>query len=191
MKLQYAIVIGAILVGSIGTINMVFISEDSFSANSIKSAAGMMGHVTLTAVNEDGEIIAYRQTDNTVINSGDNCLLEDSFGVATPCSNTSGAFNYVQIGTGSATKLETSTALVSAHTARLGTATLTSLATGNSGAAAKVTAQFTDVGQIIHEAALRNGLGTGDVLALQNFSPINLGANDDLTIEWTVTIDGN
>lgn len=191
MKLQYAIVLGAILVGSIATVNLALTSEDGFSANSLKSTAGMMGHVTLTAVNEDGNIVAYRQTDNVVLNTGDDCLLENAFGVDTSCGAATTAFDFVEIGTGSAAKTESNTALVTAYTARAGTATLTSAATANSGAVALVTAQFLDVGQDIHEAALRNGLGTGDVLALQNFSPISLGANDDLTIEWTVTIDGN
>jgi len=194
MKLQYAIVIGAILIGSIATVNMAFVSDTDISANTMKSSAGMIGHVTLTATNEDGEITAYRQTDNVVINHGDDCLLEDTFGIVSTCFNITDPYNDVHIGTATASFTESSTGLGAFDSTTVGTVGTPTLATGTQGASVTVTADFFDVNADIAEAALRNGAATdtsSDVLALQSFSAISLGATDDLTIEWTVTIDGN
>jgi len=196
MKLQLAIVIGAILVGSLATVNMAFVQSEDISANSLKSTAGMLGHITLTAVNEDGNVVAYRQTDNVVINAGDDCLLEDTFGAATGCYATvadTAVFDDIHIGTSSQAFGETSTDLGTWNSATAGSVGTATTATGNSGASVTVTAAFFDVNANIAEAALRNSLSSGasDVLALQQFTPISLGATDDLTIEWTVTIDGS
>ena len=194
MKLQFAIVIGVILVGSIATVNMAFNPELDVSANSVKSTATMLGHVTLTAVNEDGNIIAYRQTDNTVINSGDDCIAEDIFGVATACASTTANFDDIHIGTSSLTFNEASSFINGWHAVTGPTSVvLTSAANGVSGASVTVTASFDNVNANIGEAALTNNplSASADTLALQRFAGINLGATDDLTIEWTVTIDGN
>lgn len=193
MKLQLAIILGVVLVGSIATVNMAFVQNNEVSANSLKSVAGMVGHITLTATDEDGNISAYRQTDNVVINGGDNCLLADTFNVANTCGNTALGFDTVHIGSNNAAFSETSTNLVTWEKQTGGSVTSSSTAVDASGASVTVTAAFLDVDRTIAEAALMNTSDSagGDVLALQNFSPIALGSTDDLTIEWTVTIDGN
>ena len=193
MKLQFAIVIGAILVGSIATVNMAFVSDSDVSANSVKSSAGMVGHLTLTATNEDGEVVAYRQTDNVVINSGDDCIGQDLFGGSWGCGNTTAVYDDVHIGTASTPFTETSTDLGSFQETTAGTVGTPTTASGTGGASVTVTADFFDVSASIAEAALRNGPSntSSDVLALQQFSSISLGPTDDLTIEWTVTVDGD
>ena len=191
MKLQFAIVIGVILVGSIATVNWAFIPDNEVSANSLKSSAGMLGHITLTAVNEDGNIIAYRQTDNVVINTGDNCIAEDIFGTDfASCAGTA-VFDKVHIGIGTAAFTETSTDIASLNDSVTGVFTTTGAATSTGGASVTLQAAFTDVSAAIAEAALKNGSAGSDVLALQSFTPISLGPTDDLTIDWTVTVDGN
>ena len=192
MKLQLAIVIGAILIGSLATVNMAFVQNEDISANSLKSTAGMLGHITLTAVDEDGNIVAYRQTDNVVINEGDDCLLEDTFGAVTACGDGSALFDDIHIGTSSQAFTESSTALGTWQSTTAGTVGTATTASANSGASVTVTAAFFDVNANIAEAALQNGpASASDILALQQFTPISLGATDDLTIEWTVTIDGS
>jgi len=193
MKIQFAIVIGAILIGSIATVNFAFVSDNDASANVLKSSAGMLGHVTLTATNEDGNVISYRQTDNVVINGGDDCLLEDTFGAATACTDTSSPFDDVHIGTTQTAFTESSTALATWNSATAGSVGTPTTASGTQGSSVTVTAAFFDVSASIAEAALRNSASSQgtDVLALQSFTPISLGPTDDLTIEWTVTIDGN
>jgi len=44
------------------------------SPNALKSGAMVLGHLTLTAYDENGNVIAYQQTDNTVTNRGDDCI---------------------------------------------------------------------------------------------------------------------
>ena len=62
----------------------------------------------------------------------------------------------------------------------------------NSATATTINAVFFGVNADIEEAALQNlVLSASDVLALQQFNLISLGASDDLTIDWTVTIDGS
>lgn len=192
MKLQLAIVIGAILVGSIATVSMAFVQENEFSANSLKSAAGMLGHLTLTAVDEDGNVIAYRQTDNVVVNTGDDCLLEDTFAAATACGDGSALFDDIHIGTTQTTFTETATGLTTWQATTAGVVGTPTTASGVGGSSVTVTAAFLDVSASIAEAALQNSnLSASDKLALQSFTAIPLGPTDDLTIAWTVTIDGN
>lgn len=193
MKLQFAIVMAAILVGSVATVNMAFLSDSEISANSVKSVAGMVGHITLTATDDEGNIIAYRQTDNTVVNSADECIATDIFGATAFGGCTDAAYTFVHIGTDTTDSFtETSTDLVSFTSQTGGAISATTAAAALSGASVTITADFTDVGATIGEAALRNGASntSSNVLALQGFSGIALGATDDLTIEWTVTIDG-
>ncbi|WP_179360912.1 hypothetical protein [Nitrosopumilus cobalaminigenes] len=192
MQLQLAIVIGAIIVGGALTANLAFM-DSSDTANSMKSTAGIMGHLTLTATNEDGEIIAYRQTDNVVINAGDDCLIDDTFGVTfSGCTNPDGAFTTVHIGDSqSGSPTETTTALGNIVTSTGGTVGSFVAAATDQGASVTVTADFLNVSASIDEAALMNGAANQDALAIQEFAAISLGENDDLTIEWTVTIDGS
>lgn len=192
MKLQLAIVIGAILVGSFATVNWAFIQNNEPSANVLASAAGLVGHITLTATDENGNIKAYRQSDNVIINKGDDCIIEDVFGSDTPCSNVAAVYDDIHIGTGTTGFSETSTALTTWYRTTAGTVGAATTAQGTTGAFVTVTALFPDVSANIAEAALYNtNLSAGDVLALQQFTAIPLGATDDLTIQWTVTIDGN
>ena len=43
---------------------------DEYSATISSSSGMMMGHVTATAINGDGEIFAYRQSDNAIVERG-------------------------------------------------------------------------------------------------------------------------
>jgi len=194
MKLQLAIVIGAILVGSIATVNMAFVQNNEFSANSLKSTAGILGHITLTATDKDGNIIAYRQTDNVVTNLGDDCILEKVFGdgITGTCLTSASLFTDVHIGTADGISFTEGSSSLGTWFAGTGGAVGTTLsASGLSGASTIVTAQFFSVGTAIEEAALQGGpQSNSNILALQKFATINLGASDDLTIAWTVAIDG-
>ena len=194
MKLQLAIVIGAILVGSIATVNYAFVQNNELSVNALKSTAGMLGHITLTATDENGNIKAYRQTDNVIINNGDNCLVADTFNVSVgSCGATQSAYDDVHIGTGSGPFGETSTILSAWKVSTAGSVGSITPASATVGASVIVTANFIDVSASIAEAALYNSANSAgaDVLALQSFTAIPLGPTDDLTVQWTISIDGS
>ena len=161
----------------------------------------MTGHLTLTAYNENGDIIAYRQTDNTVMDVGDNCIVEIIFTTTTGKGcDTVTDFDKILIGTGaSGGSAETDAQedgsvplpTTQADVTITATGVLTNASAGG-GAVIVLTAAFTDVAADIDEAALRNGATptSGTPLAYQEFTLISLGGSDDLTVEWTITIDG-
>ena len=164
------------------------------SPNALKSGAMVLGHLTLTGYDENGNVIAYQQTDNTVTNLGDDCIAEAIFiqtGGSSVCANEN-QFNTVHIGTATAGFTESSTVLGAYHINTGPASVVVNSATGTGGAATLLTANFIDVSATIAEASIQESSTTSsDALALQSFPGIPLGANDDLTIQWTVTIDGN
>ncbi|QDI88862.1 hypothetical protein Nisw_04675 [Candidatus Nitrosopumilus sp. SW] len=193
MKLQLAIVVASVIMGGALTLNYAF-TDSSDSSNVLKSTAGMMGHVTLTATDEDGNVIAYRQLDNTVVNQADVCIMENLTGQSLGgCTSPTAAYSVVQIGTATATFTETSTGLGAFHRQTGGSWGSNISSTTQAGTSATLTANFIDVNAAIGEAALINSAtsASADRLALQQFSAISLGANDDLTVQWTITVDGS
>ena len=193
MKLQLAIVMATVITGGAFTLNYAF-TDSNDSANVMQSTAGVLGHLTLTAVDEDGNVVHYRQTDNTVVNNGDQCILENLTGInLSTCAAPTTAYTVVQIGTATAAFSETSTGLGAFHAQTGGSWGSTSTSTTDGGASATLTANFVDVSASIAEAALINNAvsASADELALQSFTAINLGTNDDLTVQWTVAVDGS
>jgi hypothetical protein len=199
-KTTSTLLLGSFLALGIGTFGI----SNSFSASqpaALESNAAITGHITLTATDQSGNVIAYRQTDNAVLNRADNCISEKIFTLTTGngCSTDASPYTRIHIGTGSnaTTPSEAWTQLVLPMTYNSDVAATTSAltnATDTGGASTLLTASFTNVNANINEAAIRNGAGgsgVGDVLAYQQFTAINLGATDNLTIAWTVTIDGN
>ena len=185
---------GTIISLSAITVIMATNISEELGTSSLKSQAGIVGHLTLTAYDDDGNVIAYRQTDNTVLDTGDDCISELIFPVTSSlqCVGTT-QFDRIYIGTGdSSGATEGSTVLVTPN-AQTGfaSAAMTS-AVGGAGAATLITANFFNVGATIQEASIQESTSTAsDALAIQSFSPIPLGTIDDLTIQWTVTIDAS
>ena len=71
----------AVLSGGLG-FSMTDVFEDQKPISSTNAAAGfLMGHLEIEARNTDGEITAYRQTDNAVIDDGEQCILKMLFAV--------------------------------------------------------------------------------------------------------------
>jgi len=60
---------------------------------------GMLGHVEYKVLDEFGNIKAYMQNDNEVLNGGEDCVSERAFGVG-GCNNTN-VFDFIGIGNGS------------------------------------------------------------------------------------------
>ncbi len=192
--------------------------------NTIQAAPGaaglFMGHVTLTVTDTDGNIKAYRQTDNLVVNQGENCALKLLFqevpgaavsGTDPDCAgaNTKG---YKIIAIGNATN-----AVASDH-AKLGSIypvttnsthitglvpkqTTTTTWTNSTGSGAGTTASvvqsatFTNTSgnaQTVTESGLFNSTdeSTNSMFARQTFTSVSLNANDALTVQWTVTLGG-
>lgn len=166
-------------------------------ASTLDSSSFMIGHLTLTAHDEYGNIKQYIQTDNVVLNTADNCISEKMFTLTSGdgCTLASN-YDFIHIGTGSdasTSEGDVDPLPITWNAAAAATSIALTNATGTGGAATLLTATFNNVNAGIDEAAIRNSVtqGAGNPLAYQQFTEIVLGATDDLTVEWTVTLDGN
>jgi len=52
------------------------------SSTTVDNQFGMLGHITLTQTDADGNLKSYIQTDNVIVNVGENCVAETLFDVA-------------------------------------------------------------------------------------------------------------
>lgn len=158
-----------------------------------------LGHVALVVYGPDGNIKAYRQTDNQVTTTGDNATVNKLFGVArtTNTGTSSGTFTAVAVGTGtnptlaSNTDLQTQVGHKVAATTSIATATHGNVVLTANFAAGKITNSTT---QTITEAGIFDNTnmslnGTNaNMFARQQFTGIGIGPSDTLQITWTINI---
>lgn len=178
------------------------------------------GHVTTIVNDAAGNIKEYRQSDNIIVNGGENCVLKMLFhhgggetAGETVCvgQNTDG-FRYIQIGNGTQTAVAIDYKLANPHNAtsfgstsslnvKAGTPTWTNSTgvlnqAGGSQARVVLSATFTNdkpSGTVtVAESGLFNGTAhdSNALFARQTFSAITLNANDSLTVQWTINIGG-
>jgi hypothetical protein len=170
----------------------------------------VMGHAVIEARDSQGNLIAYRETDNEVVNNGENCVLKMLFDADGPTTKgtsvctgaVTSAWNYIGIGTvtgsqkaaaDSDTRLGNETTTVTGLSRAAGTVSFTN-GTGNSTAAAvTVSKTFTMTSGNTHaisESGLFNGTSTSTagMLARQTFSPVSLSSGDSITVTWTFTV---
>lgn len=108
--------IAVISAASIGAISMNGFSAIPFATASVSPERGaMMGHVEYVLRDADGNIKSYTQSDNMVVNRGDDCVLAKVFnpdGTSTAsCTKTTSGFRFIGIGNASATVADTATTL--------------------------------------------------------------------------------
>lgn len=152
-----------------------------------------LGHIELVLTDENGNIKAYRQTDNLVVNKGVYMTSDKLFGTSLVGGATSAAFNNVGIGTGttSATSGDTN---VQTQLSNRKTGAVTSVTGSSTGAQIQA---FFGAGKLkngsgttaVTEAGLFDTFvnGTGNLYARQTFTAINAGSSDSLTVTWSIT----
>lgn len=202
-------VVGA-LIGTVGFSATAFTVAPATMVQS--DATGLMGHITLTVTDADGEITQYRQTDNTIINAGEDCISVAMFNIATGTENcvdaTGAAFEFIALGTGGnagasgtcgSQPAESDGTLFTEVTEGTNagldktqaTTRSNAAASGATGAVATLSADFTSSsGTVAINEALLSNLVTstsGDTVAHQCFAPVNVGTADTLTVEWQIT----
>lgn len=192
-----------------------------FKSTDSKAQAGayMTGHVETILRDVDGNIKEYRQSDNLISNTGENCVLRLLFqdganrGAGTGTNVCTGAltapWDTIALGTGGATAvngtqagLTTETSATGMARARATTFSWTSSSTGNStaqsstgSASLTLSKTFTNTsgGTVtVSESGLFNSTtisGSG-MFARQTFSGIAVNNNDSLTVQWTVNVGG-
>jgi len=98
-------VFAAIAAVAMTMIGLTGVSAESLMISSIpqsQEVVGILGHVEYTKMNSDGQIIAYLQSDNTVVDDGKDCTSRLLFGAGIGSSNCVGSppgtFQFVAIG---------------------------------------------------------------------------------------------
>ena len=187
-------------------------SEQVNPATSFVSSALVSGHMQLELRDSDGNIKAYRQTDNVITKGGENCASKALF--APTSYNTGGAqlgsctgavtqpFSFIALGTGTATEtnddadMQTQTAATGLAIAP-GAVTFTN-STGGSGqgttaAVISIANTFTNTsgGTVtVSEAGLFNDTAslTNGMFAHKTFTGIVVNSGDSLQVTWAINI---
>ena len=204
-------VVGAFATGGFSNSPLMIATADNTAK---ESPMGMYGHLELVARDTDGNIIKYIQSDNTIVNIGENCVGELLFDVASDdpthaCSGTgitagnhgssTNGFTFIAVGDGSGgtdNSVETNTALTGENSTgtmarQEDTSVVFTDSTGTSSSATVVVdATFTSVGgtSTVDESGVFDASTSGNMLARHGFADISLGAGDSLDVTWTFTI---
>ena len=203
----------AVTSGGLG-LSLTGVFEDDNIITASNTANGlMMGHLTVEAHDELGELIAYRQSDNEVVDDGEQCILKMLF--ATTGTSQAGRGEYTSTGacTGALTNAwdtiaigTDTTAVDDGHVLLLnetssssglerGIATTKTWTNGTGATTTKIVLSktFTNDSPRAHtiaESGLFNST-TGDangMLARQTFTGVALSNGDSITITWTFTV---
>ena len=193
------------LVGFAAIISVGVFSATNTAEASQEDVPGMMGHITLTLHDSEGNITDYVQTDNDMTITGVNCISELSFGVNSICTG-GGDFTFIGLGTATAPVGENvgddlAAACVRSNAADVGsgdvatstdngiteTITMTVIFGGETATGTGIADAACD-GVAITEAGLFNSVSTDQMFAHQSFGAITLLTADTLEVEWVITI---
>ena len=173
----------------------------------------MMGHLVVEAHNEAGELVAYRQSDNEVVDDGEQCILKMLFATSgttqagrgeytstTACTGAlTNAWDIISIGTGTTAAADTQVLLVnetsSSDGLERGVATTKTWTNGTGSTTTKIVLSktFTNDSPRAHtiaESGLFNSttVDANGMLARQTFTGVALSNGDSITITWTFTV---
>ena len=206
----------AVVAGLFGS-TIFGITDSNNSAQTSASATGLItGHVITTLRDSDGNIKEYRQSDNLIVNQGENCVLKMLFsgsggsGTGTNVcvgQNTAG-FRIIQLGNSSQTVQSSDYKLGGPYNATSGVPSLvpkvatTVTWTNSTGSGSGTTAQavlaatFTSTQtaqQTVSESGLFNSTddSTNALFARQTFTGISMNNGDSLTVQWTINVGGS
>ncbi len=166
-------------------------------ANKLSASSFVLGHLELIAKDKDGNIKAYRQTDNIVNVGGKMCTLINAFGVpagngtTTACGGvTTNQFRYVAIGTSSTAETATDSGVNApvGSPARTNNGTYTFINATATTPYYIIQTVFHPTANTIQEASIHDAASGGHVFAHKTFTGIVLGASDTLTVTWRVTL---
>ena len=202
----------AVLSGAMGlTMTGAFSDQQLTPASTGNVAVGLMtGHLEIEARHADGELYAYRQTDNEVVDDGEQCILKMLFaskngnigrgeytssGMGACSGSLTGAWDVIAIGTGSTSAAETDVLLETEVTANGGERGVATTKTWTNSTIPQIVLKktftntdsniggVTESGLFNSTAANANGM-----LARNTFSAVNLTVGDSITITWTFKV---
>lgn len=137
------------------------------------------GALQIVLTGADGQVKDTREIPNLVVSVGKTFIASRMVGVAAT------AMSHMAVGSSSTAPAAGDTALAT----ELGRVTLTS-GTSATNVATYVATFGTGVGTGgIQEAGIFNNVSGGTMLCRTTFAVVNKGANDTMTITWTVTVN--
>ena len=194
----------AVLIAAIGGIVVGTSVASDTTMNTASVLVPLMGHVTLTVEDENGMLKQYIESDNAIVNLGENCISKLLFSGTTATGEGAcvGAitepYTTIALGTDGTAAADTQSSLGAPVTVDIGLnpavgAVTWTNATGTGNAASvTITHSFTATGtqSNILETGLFNGTDTdtNGMFARNTFSSVNVAADDVLTVEWTINI---
>ena len=182
-------VVFAVTLGMLGANGLLatpfFIAKTATST--INGDIPLKGHVTLVVSDPEGKIKEYRQMDNLVVNLGETCTGSRLFGDQAKCDGS--LFNYIAIGTSTASELTSNTSLGAETLSRIQDTTNTLTNSTGPGATSQLGTTFTaTTTAAIGESGLFDASSAGHMFARKLISPVvNVVSGDQLTVTWTVT----
>ena len=202
------VVVAAIAAVGAGFLGFSFASDQPLPNQPLVTSAMMNGHIQLVVTDTDGQIKAYRQTDNAITTKAENCVAKVLFkgpssGTGSGCTGAlTNPFTYIAVGTGTGSETNTNTDLgtelaTSGLTRALATTvTITNSTTGGTGsssASVAISKSFSVSGtQTITEAGLFNdtsaNASTDSMFARKVFTGVSVSNGDTLTVSWTINI---
>ena len=201
----------AVTSGGLGLSLTGVFEQNDITVSSNTANGLMMGHLTIEAHDESGELIAYRQSDNEVVDDGEQCILRLLFqdngaagqglgtGTSSCAGQLNGAWDTIAIGTGSTGAADSQVLLVNetstSHGLLRGDATTKTWTNGTADTTTKIVLSKTFTNGSTNSATIaESGLfnsTTNDangMLARQQFTGVALSNGDSITITWTFTV---
>ena len=174
---------------AVGIVSLVMAGTGLLAAPySEHEAMAVKGFVDVAVYDEFGDLKEERHYDNGITNTGFEVIADRLAGHSGFTGNEA---NYIGVGTGSTAFAVTQTALVTelvggSYARQQDTdATYTS---GSKSFAISATFAAGVATGALQESGLFDASSSGNMLARQTFSTINVGASDSITITWTITL---
>ena len=189
----------AIAVGMVGinevSANPLAVSDSAKSNSGEKST--FLGHIIVTVRDQEGNIKAYRQTDNIVTAGGHNCAANLLFGTAFANCTGPATFQYIGLTNATFTPAAGDTTITNEQVnggmqRQAGTISAAQVATsGTNSAIAQIAKTFTYSGtssRTVSGSGLFDASSAGNMFADHTFSTVTLNTNDQLTVQWQITL---
>jgi hypothetical protein len=187
---RYTVLLSASFVAlAIGIASLAMAGIGIFSGPvSQQEAMAVRGFVDVMVYDQFGHLKEERHYDNGITNVGFEVIADR---IADHTGFTGNQPNYIGVGTGSTAFAVTQTTLVTelagGSYARQQDADATYTAGSKSFAISATFAAGVATGALT-ESGLFDAATTGNMMARQTFSTINVGASDSITVTWTITL---
>ena len=191
-----AILIGVVVMSTSGVYSLTQNVPTTQTGSLSPESPVLLGHIVAVAKDQNGNIKAYRQTDNLVVSNGLNATSNALFGTTQTTTATVGKFQFVGVGT-SNTAVNYKDSNLAAQRGNHYLGAITNINSGGgTGMGAQIQATWaagklanaSSTSTTIQEAGLFDGYNATNMYAHQVISPgIALGTADTLTVTWQIT----